>query len=514
MTSNSIFSRVPVIDVHQENLQEVWPSIVLAIKSATFVGMDLELSGLGNRKDLNCRAMDDRYRAMADVARTRSVLSLGLSCFKCTNIKTTEVKVKDREPTSPSKAKNDWKYLVQTFNILVLCEEDFIVEPITLKFLVDHGFDFNKQYAKGISYYRGNDKTDQDLKSLRKLMNVLVLNKVPVVFHNALVDLVFLYHSFYASLPSSMGTFVTDLMEVFEGGVFDTKYITEYMERLPASYLEYAFRRCQRKNSFSQPHERDVVSLEFLDYPSTYTYVRYSHCELPHTMVERGDDVDSDHLQKILCHQYASFGWCQRGCSCPKSHDIDDIIDLDGIKSARKSRKRKRRRQNQANSSSNGEEMTEETDDSTEDSGSRDEGKEEFHPTVTKKLRTTSPESSETQGMNAKSNLDKSASNMSCDSGLEKVPNMSDLGIARKEGHRAGYDAFMTGYIMAYYFTKFGKLPTETRRNVKLTDLNVEEFKNKVYLCGKDIPLVITKSSFTKPSKDHREKMEKIKSKS
>ncbi|XP_046566999.1 target of EGR1 protein 1-like [Haliotis rubra] len=510
MSSNSLFSRVPVIDVHQENFQEVWPSLVLAIKSATFIGMDLPISGIV----LLPRAMDDRYRTMADVARTRSVLSLGLSCFKCTNIKTTEVKVKDTEPTSPSKAKNDWKYLVQTFNILVLCEEDFIVEPITLKFLVDHGFDFNKQYAKGISYYRGNDKqTDQDFKSLRKLMNILVLNKIPVVFHNALVDLVFFYQSFYASLPSSMAAFVTDLMEVFEGGVFDTKYMTEYMERLPASYLEYAFRRCQRKNSFSLPHERDVVSLEFLDYPSSYTYVRYSHCELPHTMVERGDDVDSDHLQQTLCHQYASFGWCQRGCSCPKSHDIDDIIDLDGIKGARKSRKRKRRRQNQSNSSVNDEEVTEETDDSTEDSGSRNEGQEESHPSVAKKSRIISPvpESNETPNK-VKSHPDKSGSNMSCDSGLKKAPNMSDLGIARKEGHRAGYDAFMTGYIMAYYFTKYGKLPAETRRNVKLTDLNVDEFKNKVYLCGKDIPLVITKSSFTKSSKDHREKMQKIKS--
>ncbi|XP_046364804.2 target of EGR1 protein 1-like [Haliotis rufescens] len=511
MSSSSIFSRVPVIDVHQENFQEVWPSLVLAIKSATFIGMDLELSGLGNRKALNFRAMDDRYRAMADVARSRSVLSLGLSCFKCTDIRTAEVKVKDTEPTSPSKAKNDWKYLVQTFNILVLCEEDFIVEPITLKFLVDHGFDFNKQYSKGISYYRGNDKTtDSDSKSLRQLINILVLNKAPVVFHNALMDLVFLYQSFYASLPSSVAAFVTDLTEVFEGGVFDTKYITEYMERLPASYLEYAFRRCQRKNSFSLPHEKDVVSLEFLDYPTSYTYVRYSRCELPHTMVERGDDADSDYLQRTLCHQYASFGWCSRGSSCPKSHDIDDIIDLDGIKPARKSRKRKRRRNNQLNSSSNEEEKAEETDESTEDSCSKDEEM-ESDSTVTKKMRVISPVSESYETQNKVKSLPAKTGSES-ESGLNNLSNKSDLGIARKEGHRAGYDAFMTGYIMAYYFTKYGKLPAEKRRNVKLTDLNVEEFKNKVYLCGKDIPLVITKSSFTKSSKDHREKMQKIKS--
>lgn len=78
---------------------------------------------------------------------------------------------------------------------------------------------------------------------LRSLFTVLVKSRKPVVFHNALTDLVYLYQNFYASLPPTMSSFIADLTESFEGGVYDTKYITDYVHRMPASYLEYVFRK-------------------------------------------------------------------------------------------------------------------------------------------------------------------------------------------------------------------------------------------------------------------------------
>ena len=96
--------------------------------------------------------MDDRYKGMCDVAKTRSIVSLGISCFKMT----------PQDKSDPEQEQSDTKhrisYDVQTFNILVLCSENYVVEPLSLKFLVDHGFDFNSQYAKGLTYHRGNDK--------------------------------------------------------------------------------------------------------------------------------------------------------------------------------------------------------------------------------------------------------------------------------------------------------------------------------------------------------------------
>lgn len=87
------------------------------------------------------RDIEDRYKSISNAAKTRSILSLGLSCFKYRGEKASE--------------NGEKVFLVQTFNILTLCSEDYIVEPGSVQFLVEHGFDFNKQYAVGVKYQRG-----------------------------------------------------------------------------------------------------------------------------------------------------------------------------------------------------------------------------------------------------------------------------------------------------------------------------------------------------------------------
>ena len=85
---------------------------------------------------INSQAIDDRFKHISEVARTRSIISLGLSCFKLKESKDAD------SPTHLS-------FNVQTFNLMALCSEDYLVEP--------SGFDFHKQYSQGIPYYRGND---------------------------------------------------------------------------------------------------------------------------------------------------------------------------------------------------------------------------------------------------------------------------------------------------------------------------------------------------------------------
>ncbi len=110
--------------------------------------------------------MDERYASICDVAKTRSVLSVGVSCFQLQTLPDMGV-VSD----SGSKTTRRLSFIVQTFNVMVLCSEDYVVEPKSLRFLVEHGFDFNKQYAQGISYYRGLDQVWEIKFLIRSALN-------------------------------------------------------------------------------------------------------------------------------------------------------------------------------------------------------------------------------------------------------------------------------------------------------------------------------------------------------
>ena len=75
-------------------------------------------------------------------------------------------------------------------------------------------------------------------------------------------------------------------------------------------------------------------------------------------------------------------------------------------------------------------------------------------------------------------------------------------------GHRAGFDSFMTGFVFAVFLSRYGTSGNETARGLK--DMGLDEFVNKVYLSGKDIPLLIQKGNFSKTSKDHKDKLARI----
>uniref|UniRef100_A0A8C3TUS4 Target of EGR1 protein 1 n=1 Tax=Catharus ustulatus TaxID=91951 RepID=A0A8C3TUS4_CATUS len=429
-------ARVPVVDVQSDNLAELWPSMVLALRSATFVAVDTELSGLGARKSLLSPCIEERYKAVCSAARTRSVLSLGVACFK----------------QLPEKSENT--YLCQIYNLTLLCTEDYVVEPQSVQFLVQHGFDFNKQYSQGIPYHKGNDKGNESQSlSVRTLFLELIRAKKPLILHNGLIDLVFLYQCFYAHLPESLGTFTADLSEMFPAGIYDTKYASEFETRFVASYLEYAYKKCKRENCKLRDSSGQHLTVEFCNYPADMSrYIDYRYCSLE----------EESHSPLSLCsHKGLAYGWCPKGVKCPHSHNIDLIIDEDD-KLWEKRKKRKHKWKHRKNM--------------------------KVLPAATTELAEIAPNG-------------------------EATPETEAAGAAGKKKethgppsqggtHRAGFDAFMTGYIIAYvWMLKQGKT-TDAGAGPWLPECH-----NKLYLSGKSVPLQIVKSLFSKSSKAHSEKI-------
>lgn len=151
------------------------------------------------------------------------------------------------------------------------------------------------------------------------------------------------------------------------------------------------------------------------------------------------------HDTSNICDSYANHGHCKSGKSCPNSHDVDLILQK-----RRAGRKRKK-----------------------SDIGSESE-------TPAKK-----------NGVN--------------------VNGGSEAAVVKKTSgvHRAGYDAFMTGFAFATMLVHHCKLP-QSPESFRPAHINAQDIGNKVYLVGKEFPLLIAKSSFSKNSLSHHVKFKKL----
>ncbi|XP_026170370.1 target of EGR1 protein 1 [Mastacembelus armatus] len=529
MTSSLV---VPVIDVQNDNFKELWPAMVVAIKTSSFVALDTELSGLGNRKSLLAESIEDRYKAICHAARSRSILSLGIACYK---------KI-DNKP--------EQTYLVQVYNLTLLCSEEYIIEPQSVQFLVQHGFDFNKQYAHGIPYCKGNNKGGSDDRGvhIRALFTELLRARKPLVLHNGLIDMAFLYQNFYAHLPERLATFTADLSEMFPAGIYDTKYITEYELRLTASYLEYAYKKCKLDNSRSVTSggTGPQVHLEFCQYVRHMSmYVDYRDCPI----------VVSAEGQTEICQRFSAFGWCPNGTLCPLSHDTDLIIlqDEKGKEDKRKKRKRQRQREKKkgagevaegscvgdgtpAKKKPNIEGDPEEKPDDQRgveacreggplmDSNESTQQKEGGSVNSDSKMNRVCKDNTDTRNpaTTTTANDPKTNSNNGIETrtGEGERENSDCVGKADSHKaeaeagtHRAGFDAFMTGFIFAYSCIFIRKEPVgvaEEKENEEGEQSWLPSCLNKVYLSGKAAPLNVVKSTFSKSSKAHIQKMQMV----
>ncbi|KAK6302641.1 hypothetical protein J4Q44_G00269960 [Coregonus suidteri] len=478
MTSSIV---VPVIDVQNDNFKELWPAMVLAIKTASFIALDTELSGLGNRKALLAECIEDRYKAICNAARTRSILSLGFACYK---------KLEN---------KDDDTYLVQVYNLTLLCSEKYIIEPQSVQFLVQHGFDFNKQYAEGVPYLRGNYRgVDAHGINMRMLFVELLRARKPLVLHNGLIDMVFLYQCFYAQLPDKLGTFTADLSQMFPAGIYDTKYATEYELRFAASYLEYAYKKCKLDNSKSieAGGSGRHLFLEFCKYTGHLSkYVDYRPCLA-------GSSPDGP---LNVCQRFSDYDWCPNGSQCPLSHDTDLIIQHDE-KNKKKKRKRKRNSSSQGKAEVEGapesklphmelEQVIPDRDTKPLPVTELADGAQAQGSESDEKMNTKVEEGNgvrEPQAASADGELKTDKEEVEGNGVSEPQPLATPAAEKKEESmrkkleggtHRTGFDAFMTGYIFSYAATL-----TEKVGEPLSSESWLPECLNKVYLSWQVCP--------------------------
>lgn len=273
--------------------------------------------------------------------------------------------------------------------------------------------------------------------AIRQIFNTLVKSKSTLIVHNGLLDLMFLYHSFYAPLPLSINQFVGDLSEMFEC-IYDTKVCSEYIVRNRSTFLAYLYKKSERDNQLKERFSIDVQNKIPL---------------LPNDMTRESKNLYLNRKRKLdtlnYCGQYATHGHCYQGKACEKSHDLDVILDHHEQQVVEESSKK-------------------------------------IKTNLTMNEKTVVLEDT----MTLKPEIDHS---IKIKSRQEQRP-VDDSSF--EQYHSASFDAFMTGYIHAS----------------QLCQGQAQETKNKVFLMGKDYPLLVKRSVYEKLSEQHIAKMKKMNS--
>ncbi|KAJ1830280.1 hypothetical protein LPJ73_008303, partial [Coemansia sp. RSA 2703] len=354
--------------------------------------------------------MGEKYRAMTNIVKTHALVSMGISTFS-------------RRHTRPG------SYNVDNFNFTLQQQNSHLINPNSVAFLAQNGFDLNKQATEGIRYFGGPNPKPPSVKTpeineegwmIREVFLDIVRARVPLVIHNGLFDLMYVYQAFLGPLPDSYQSFVYDLSLMFPGGIYDTKHIVEKNDPKSASFLAYLFHKNERIQKQRLEKEESAVCIRLKD-----------RIEYKPKAVDEQDRPKSDNITNApFCEQFAAHGHCRNKDLCPKSHDINFIIDCQDLQevpvdvnatsnSSPPQKKRKR--------------------DANLDTDM------EARPDRAIKIVTSAD-------VNLSSNGRLNKPHVAASTNAELLENMY---------HTAAYDAFMTGYIFASYQILLGDKITD-----------------------------------------------------
>ncbi|KAJ2808671.1 hypothetical protein H4R20_000733 [Coemansia guatemalensis] len=470
MQGGSDSKKTPAIytDVTRDNIEALAADIRVQISRAKFIAVDTEFTGLNisnaspvfrfNNAEWVTRAVDmrERYKAMTNVAKTHALVSMGLSAFS-------------RRHTYPG------SYNVHSFNFMLQAQNTHLVNPISMAFLAQNGFDLGKQATKGIRYFSGPNPTPVQVKTLeintegaliREIFFEIVRSRRPLVIHNGLFDLVYLYQSFFGPLPDTYESFVYDLFEAFPGGIYDTKVIAENLVPGTASYLAYLYHKNERIQTMRQRAGDSAVQAK----PKLLAFREVSAQEFV--------AQPSDSSKKLYCESFAMHGHCRLKTLCPLSHDIEFILDC------QEKEQEEKEAGTEAASTGNGDlDTSQRSKQSGTSKRKNGDSLDDVDLRPNKMIKALEISKSESDAANANEKPVPAPKPQS-------EPDSTDQAMY----HTAAYDAFMTGYIFASYTVLFGDM--------------LEKHKNKIYRMGKPSePLLVQASPYSTNSTTYRQTM-------
>ncbi|KAJ1665335.1 hypothetical protein IW140_001496 [Coemansia sp. RSA 1813] len=477
-------------DVTRDNIRPLFDSIRSIISRAKFVAIDTEFTGLVlsnasrvfrlNTAEWVTRATDmkERYKAMANVAKTHALLSIGISVYS------------RRHVTVPG------SFNVNNFNFTLQAQNSHLINPASMSFLAQNGFDLTKQAARGIRYFSGPNpdpvevktkEINEEGKMIREIFLDLVRLRKPLVIHNGLFDLVYLYQSFFGPLPDTYESFVYDLHEMFPGGIYDTKYIVESADPAAASFLAYAYHKSERVQNKRALGDEAALHIKL---KNRLEYEHQEKAEPKSTAASSGTDTQG------YCVDFAARGHCKLSQMCPLSHDVNYILDCQERESGGSSNpdneadketvenesngNKKRKRSSADTNDDNGKAKKMIMDSGTEDTNTAsNNGSTSVEANIDDEVlgsekQIVFDDTSEIDDDDDDDDNDTSSSADSIDSTAPKT-------VVETMYHTAAYDAFMTGYVFASY-------------QLLLQDM-LDQYKNKVYLMGRSKPPLLVKAS-------------------
>ncbi|KAJ2744449.1 hypothetical protein GGI20_002957 [Coemansia sp. BCRC 34301] len=494
MASNNIgITSATYTDVTRANISVLSKDISAQIAKAKFISIDTEFTGLVlsnasrafgfKTAEWVTRAtnMREKYTAMANVAKTHALVSMGLSTFS----------IRHTRPGS---------YNVHNFNFLLQAQNSHLINPSSMSFLAENGFDLGRQATRGIRYFSGPNPNPVEVRTpainkegrlIREVFFDVVRAGVPLVVHNGLFDLVYLYQSFFGPLPDTYESFVFDLSEMFPGGIYDTKIIAEHEAPGTATYLAYMYHKCERLQKLRTERGEPALALKLKDSLLHGSKEPKARCFPLLT------DTQSS---KPYCEQYALHGHCRNGKRCFRSHDVNFILDCQEKEAAAE------------------DESGLETDETVADDSTGDK-KRKRDDTMDVETSTGDPPCKAAKADVANGSQEAVATAMADDLPMDdqaasaSAPLSLPLLLATESNeingsdsmatldepplnmyHTAAYDAFMTGFIFASFRLVLGD---------KLND-----YKNKVYLAGgSDNPLLIKAGPYANSSVTYHQTM-------